>query len=116
MTANKDFYERVYAMVRKIPRGKVTTYGAIANALGSKQAARTVGYALNASITKGIDLPAHRVVNRKGLLTGKNHFLGATLMADLLRDEGITVENDQIKNFEEVLWIPEFERDFELNA
>ena len=102
--AKDDFYEKVYAVVKKIPPGRVTTYGAIARHIGAAKSARTVGYALNASITKGEDIPAHRVVNRNGLLTGKNHFLGATLMADLLRSEGIEVEDDQVVDFEKVFW------------
>ncbi|MDO5105772.1 MGMT family protein [Capnocytophaga sp.] len=105
---NTDFFEKVYELVRQIPYGKVTTYGLIANALGAKKSARMVGWALNASHGKE-DVPAHRVVNRNGILTGKFHFQGTNLMQQLLESEGITVENDQIVDFEKYLWQPETE-------
>lgn len=101
----QSFYQKVYEITKQIPFGKVTTYGAIANKLGSPQAARLVGYALNAS-KKAEDIPAHRVVNRKGLLTGKIHFDGTNLMQQLLESEGITIKNNQIQNLENHLWIP----------
>ena len=100
-----EFYERVYAVVRLIPYGRVSSYGVIASFLGSAGAARTVGYAMNASHNKP-DVPAHRVVNRKGLLTGKHHFGGSAVMEDLLRSEGIEVEGDQILDFENHFWDP----------
>jgi methylated-DNA-protein-cysteine methyltransferase related protein len=102
MAKDDDFYEKVYAVVRQIPYCRVTTYGAIARHIGAAGSARTVGYALNVSA----DIPAHRVVNRNGLLTGKNHFSGTTLMADLLRSEGIEVMNDRVVDLEKVLWKP----------
>lgn len=100
-----DFYQKVYALVRTIPRGKVTSYGAIAKALGSPQSARTVGYAMNASHRQG-DVPAHRVVNRNGVLTGKHHFSGTFAMQQLLEAEGIKVTDDQIVDFEKHFWEP----------
>lgn len=105
LTMSSDFYQRVYAVVRAIPPGKVCSYGAIASFLGSPGAARTVGYAMNASHSQP-DVPAHRVVNRHGLLTGKHHFGGLTLMEDLLRSEGIEVIDDQIQNFQQHFWDP----------
>lgn len=100
-----DFYQKVYAVVREIPPGRVSSYGAIASFLGSPGAARTVGYAMNASHSEP-DVPAHRVVNRKGLLTGKHHFGGLTLMEDLLRSEGVEVIDDQVQSFEKHFWDP----------
>jgi methylated-DNA-protein-cysteine methyltransferase-like protein len=105
---NKDFFQDVYDVVRLIPEGRVTSYGAIANYLGAKQAARMVGWAMNASHALS-DVPAHRVVNRVGLLSGKNHFENPMHMEGLLAKEGIIVENDQIKNFEKVFWDPSIE-------
>jgi methylated-DNA-protein-cysteine methyltransferase-like protein len=105
---NKDFFQDVYDVVRLIPEGRVTSYGAIANYLGAKQAARMVGWAMNASHALS-DVPAHRVVNRVGLLSGKNHFENPMHMEELLAKEGIIVENDQIKNFEKVFWDPSIE-------
>ena len=108
MLKNKDFFQDVYDVVRLIPEGRVTSYGAIANYLGAKQAARMVGWAMNASHALS-DVPAHRVVNRVGLLSGKNHFENPMHMEELLVKEGIIVENDQIKNFEKVFWDPSIE-------
>lgn len=105
-TANDNFFERVYIVVRKIPYGKVTSYGAIAKVLGTACSARMVGWAMNAAHNLE-DVPAHRVVNRKGLLTGKHHFGGTNLMQQLLESEGITVVDNQIMNFEAVFWEPE---------
>jgi len=105
---NKDFFQDVYDVVRLIPEGRVTSYGAIANYLGAKQAARMVGWAMNASHALS-DVPAHRVVNRVGLLSGKNHFENTRHMEELLSKEGIIVENDQIQNFEKVFWDPSIE-------
>lgn len=101
-----SFYEKVYEIVRKIPVGKVTSYGAIAEVLGRKGSARMVGYAMN-NAHSAADVPAHRVVNRNGLLTGKHHFSPPSLMQQLLENEGIEIENDKIQNFNEVFWQPE---------
>ncbi len=98
------FFEKVYQVAKLIPYGRVTSYGAIANYLGAKKSARMVGYAMNGSHNK--DVPAHRVVNRKGLLTGKHHFDGTNLMQQLLESEGVAVVNNQIQNFEKVFWNP----------
>jgi methylated-DNA-protein-cysteine methyltransferase-like protein len=100
-----NFFERVYAIVRQIPYGKVTSYGAIAKALGTARSARMVGWAMNASHHLE-DVPAHRVVNRKGLLSGKHHFEGTNLMQQLLESEGIKVKNNQIIAFENHFWDP----------
>lgn len=105
-TVNDNFFERVYILVRQIPYGKVTSYGAIAKVLGAARSARMVGWAMNAAHNLE-DVPAHRVVNRKGLLTGKHHFDGTNLMQQLLESEGVVVENNQIMNFEAVFWTPE---------
>ncbi len=99
------FFNQVYQVVKKIPEGRVTTYGAIARYVGHPQSARTVGYAMNAAHTY-TDVPAHRVVNRKGLLTGKHHFQGAKLMQQLLENEGISVNQDQIVDFDRFFWDP----------
>ncbi|HUM51317.1 MAG TPA: MGMT family protein [Chitinophagales bacterium] len=99
-----DFYEKVYAVVRKIPKGKVVSYGDIAEFIGTRGSARTVGYAMNNAHNVSPTVPAHRVVNRNGLLTGKHHFEFPTLMQELLESEGIEIINDQIQNFEKVRW------------
>ena len=98
-----NFFERVYEVARQIPFGKVTSYGAIAKAIGSGRSARMVGWAMNASHNLD-DVPAHRVVNRKGLLTGKHHFGGTNLMQQLLENEGIVVVDNQIQNLDKVFW------------
>ena len=100
-----SFYEKVYEVARLIPYGRVTSYGAIASYLGAKRSARLVGYAMNGSHNK--DVPAHRVVNRKGLLTGKHHFEGTNLMQQLLESEGVKVKENQIQDFETVFWDPQ---------
>jgi methylated-DNA-protein-cysteine methyltransferase-like protein len=103
---NDNFFERVYVIVRQIPYGKVTSYGAIAKVLGSARSARMVGWAMNAA--HGLeDVPAHRVVNRKGLLTGKHHFDGTNLMQQLLESEGIIIRDNQIMDLDSVFWEPE---------
>jgi methylated-DNA-protein-cysteine methyltransferase-like protein len=102
---NSSFYEKVYEVVRLIPEGKVTSYGAIAAFLGRKGSARLVGYAMNNCHGRE-DVPAHRVVNRNGLLTGKHHFSPPSLMQQLLENEGIDIEDDQILNFKQVYWDP----------
>ncbi|MBC7747511.1 MAG: MGMT family protein [Methylotenera sp.] len=104
--ANDNFFEKVYAIARQIPFGKVTSYGAIAKALGTARSARMVGWAMNASHNLD-DVPAHRVVNRKGLLTGKLHFDGTNLMQQLLENEGIVVVENQSVDFEKHFWQPE---------
>ena len=101
-----DFFERVYQIVRQIPEGRVTSYGAIAKAIGAARSARMVGYAMNASHDFE-DVPAHRVVNRNGVLTGKHHFDGSNLMQQLLENEGIKVVNNQIVDFKKHYWEPE---------
>ena len=103
---NDNFFERVYAVVRQIPYGKVTSYGAIAKVLGTARSARMVGWAMNSSHNLE-DVPAHRVVNRNGLLTGKMHFDGTNLMQQLLENEGIVVVDNQIVDFKKVFWTPE---------
>ncbi|MFN8240090.1 MAG: MGMT family protein [Bacteroidales bacterium] len=103
---NESFFERVYDIVKLIPPGRVTSYGAIARFLGSGQSARMVGWAMNASHSAGSFIPAHRVVNRNGLLTGKNHFGNSTTMQQLLENEGFVIEEDKILNFTERFWDP----------
>ena len=104
---NDNFFERVYEIVRQIPEGKVTSYGAIAKALGAARSARMVGWAMNASHNLD-DVPAHRVVNRIGMLSGKHHFEGTNLMQQLLENEGIQVVDNQINDFEKHFWEPKF--------
>ena len=101
----ENFFERVYAVVKKIPDGKVTSYGAIARYLGAAGSARMVGWAMN-NASKMEDIPAHRVVNRNGLLTGKHHFPGTFVMQQLLEEEGIVVEEDKIIDFKRHFWDP----------
>ena len=103
-----NFFERVYEVVRKIPYGKVTSYGAIAKAIGSGRSARMVGWAMNAAHNLE-DVPAHLVVNRNGLLTGKHHFEGTDLMEQLLESEGVKVVDNQIIDLEKYFWTPEIQ-------
>ena len=103
---NNDFFEQVYALVRLIPEGRVTNYGAIARYLGSPQSSRMVGWALNACHNKEPIVPAHRVVNRLGILSGKVHFRGSNIMQQLLECEGVTIEDDKVVNFEALFWDP----------
>lgn len=103
-----NYFDLVYQVVREIPRGRVTSYGAIANYLGLKSGARMVGYAMNAAHSMP-DVPAHRVVNRLGFLTGKHHFGPPNRMQELLEADGVVVENDQVKDFDKVFWDPEKE-------
>ena len=105
MKERSDFFEKVYAVVRLIPRGKVSSYGAIAQFLGAAGSARVVGYAMNAS-HQFEDVPAHRVVNRKGLLTGKHHFSTTDAMQRLLEEEDVNIVNDQILDFDKHFWHP----------
>ena len=107
---SKDFFQKVYEVVKMIPSGRVSTYGLIAKYLGSAKSSRVVGYAMNAS-HQNSDIPAHRVVNRVGLLTGKHHFSGTTLMKDLLESEGVKIQNDTVVNFKKVVWDPSKELD-----
>ena len=100
-----SFFERVYQVARKIPAGRVTSYGAIARAIGAGKSARMVGYAMNASHNLP-DIPAHRVVNRNGLLTGKAHFGTDEMMRKLLEAEGIQVQNNKVIEFEKIFWDP----------
>lgn len=102
----EDFFSKVYEVVKLIPVGRVTSYGAIASFLGTKQSARMVGWAMNASHHSSSYVPAHRVVNRNGLLTGKHHFDTPTAMKDLLESEGVVVEDDQIADFQKYFWDP----------
>ncbi len=105
MASQTNFYQKVLQIVAQIPYGKVTTYGLIAEHIGSKRSARMVGWVLNKQ--KGNpEIPAHRVVNRKGLLTGKMHFEGRNLMQDLLESEGIKVVDNQVIDLNEYLWVP----------
>jgi methylated-DNA-protein-cysteine methyltransferase-like protein len=104
--SDDDFFSKVYEVTKCIPYGRITSYGAIARYLGSGRSARMVGWALNASHSNRGFIPAHRVVNRNGLLTGKHHFGNSTTMEQLLQNEGILIENDRIINFEEKFWDP----------
>ncbi len=101
----ENFFERVYAVVRLIPHGRVTSYGAIARYLGAARSSRMVGWAMNGA-GKYPDVPAHRVLNRVGVLTGKHHFPGTHLMQQLLESENIIVEKDQVVDFKKLLWDP----------
>ena len=106
-----DFFDQVYQVVRLIPQGKVTTYGAIANYLGAKSSSRVVGYAMNHAHFQNEYVPAHRVVNRNGQLTGKHHFTTPYIMQELLDKEGIQIENDSIIDFQKHFWNPSTELD-----
>jgi methylated-DNA-protein-cysteine methyltransferase-like protein len=106
MKSNEGFFDRVYEVVKQIPPGRVTSYGAIARYLGSPGAARMVGWAMNQSHSHPDFVPAHRVVNRNGLLTGKHHFSGVHLMQELLENEGAVIRENRIANFEELFWDP----------
>ena len=103
---NKDFFSNVYEVVKLIPKGRVTSYGAIAKYLGSAQSSRMVGWAMNACHTHPGKVPAYRVVNREGLLTGKMHFNPPSKMQELLEREGIKVQNDKVVDFEKRFWDP----------
>lgn len=108
MSRQQNFFADVYEVVKLVPAGRVTSYGAIANYLGAKGSARMVGWAMNAAHTL-TDVPAHRVVNRVGFLSGKSHFRTPTLMQELLEQEGIQVKDDQIENFSQIFWDPNLE-------
>ena len=105
MPDKDNFFERVYDVVRLIPHGRVTSYGAIAKFLGAARSARMVGWAMNACGGRD-DIPAHRVVNRVGLLSGKHHFEGTNLMQQLLESEGVKVKENKIVNFDKYFWNP----------
>jgi methylated-DNA-protein-cysteine methyltransferase-like protein len=107
---NKDsFFEKVYEVARQVPYGRVTTYGAIARFLGTGMSARMVGWAMNQCHVHPEPVPAHRVVNRIGLLTGKHHFGGSDVMLQLLESEGVAVTNDRVVDFERLFWDPSLE-------
>ena len=106
MKLNEGFFDRVYRVVSQIPYGRVTSYGAVARYLGSTGAARMVGWAMNQSHTSEAYIPAHRVVNRNGMLTGKHHFDGINLMQELLENEGAIIEENRILNFDDLFWNP----------
>lgn len=101
-----SFFENVYKVVRLIPKGRVSSYGAIAAAIGARKSARMVGYAMNNSHVVSPKVPAHRVVNRQGLLTGRHHFSPPELMEALLKEEGIEIKNNQVQQFKDVFWDP----------
>ncbi len=107
-----DFFNQVYEVVRLIPAGRVTSYGAIAKCLGSPQSSRMVGYAMNAAHGQQPPIPAHRVLNRIGMLTGKHHFNPPESMQALLEAEGLTIINDQVQNFKNQFWDPAIELEF----
>ena len=106
MKKSENFYDKVYKTARLVPFGRVTSYGAIAAYLGAARSARMVGWAMNNSHNQIEEVPAHRVVNRKGLLTGKHHFEGTNLMQQLLENEGVDVIENQIQDLEKVFWDP----------
>ncbi len=102
----RSFFEEVYAVVRLVPRGRVTSYGAIAKFLGTGKSARMVGWAMNAAHMVKPKVPAHRVVNRNGMLSGKMHFATPTLMQELLEKEKVVVKKDTVQNFDKLYWDP----------
>jgi methylated-DNA-protein-cysteine methyltransferase-like protein len=104
--SEESFFEKVYQVTSRIPAGRVTSYGAIAKYLGAPGSARMVGWALNNSHSQPEFIPAHRVVNRNGLLTGKTHFSGPEVMKELLENEGVVVNNDKVQDFESLFWDP----------
>lgn len=108
-----DFYQQVYEVVKQIPTGRVTSYGAIAAFLGSKQSSRMVGWAMNNAHSQSEYVPAHRVVNRNGLLTGKHHFGSNNVMQELLENEGFLIKEDKILNFKDRFWDPIIELSLE---
>lgn len=110
---NKDFFEMVFQVVRLIPKGRLTSYGAIANYLGRKGGARMVGWAMNASHQQDEYVPAHRVVNRNGVLSGKHHFTDEHTMQNLLESEGVEISNDQVVDFQKHFWDPHVELSFD---
>ena len=109
---DESFFELVFEVARQIPRGRVTSYGAIANALGTKSSARMVGWAMNGAGRVKPKVPAHRVVNRNGMLSGKHHFGSPTAMENLLKKEKIKVKDDKVVDFEKLFWDPAEELGF----
>jgi len=109
MMTGSSFFQKVYEITAKIPYGRVTSYGAIAKYIAAPGSARMVGWALNNCHTMEVYIPAHRVVNRNGLLTGKHHFGNSSTMQQLLENEGAIIENDRILNFKEKFWDPSTE-------
>lgn len=105
--SKSDFFNQIYQVVAQIPEGRVTSYGAIAKFLGAAKSSRVVGYAMNASHSLATPIPAHRVVNRNGVLTGKFHFDSPTTMEEKLKLEGIEIIEDQIQNFKSLFWDPQ---------
>ena len=105
-TENKDFFSRVFEIAKLVPHGRVTSYGAIARCIGSPQAARMVGWAMNKAHSSPDFIPAHRVVNRIGMLSGKHHFGGPRVMQELLESEGIWIEDDRVVDFSSLFWDP----------
>ncbi|WP_282016347.1 MGMT family protein [Marinifilum flexuosum] len=108
-----DLYDKIYEVVRQIPAGRATSYGAIAKFVGSPRGSRMVGWAMNQSHSYNDYVPAHRVVNRLGMLSGKHHFPGENLMQELLENEGIVVIDDQIQDFDKIFWDPMKELDWD---
>jgi methylated-DNA-protein-cysteine methyltransferase-like protein len=108
-----DLYKNIYKVVRQIPEGRATSYGAIAKFIGSPRGSRMVGWAMSQSHSSEQYVPAHRVVNRFGLLSGKHHFPGENLMQELLESEGVVVIDDQIQNFNKIFWDPSKELDWD---
>ena len=108
----ENFFELVFEVARQIPKGRVTSYGAIAASLGAKSSSRMVGWAMNGCDKVRPKVPAHRVVNRNGMLTGKFHFTPHSLMEQRLKKEGVKVKNDQVQDFKNVFWDPAEELDF----
>lgn len=105
-TGERNFFEDVFDVVRLIPKGRVTNYGSIAKYLGTGMSSRMVGWAMNASHGAIPSVPAQRVVNRSGMLTGKHHFATPTLMQELLEKEGVVIKNDKVVDFEKRFWDP----------
>jgi len=106
MSHSEGFFDKVYNVVKQIPPGRVTTYGAIAAAIGSPGAGRMVGWAMNKAFSHQGFVPAHRVLNRNGQLTGKHAFPNGDTMQEMLESEGVMVKNDQVLNFKEIFWNP----------
>lgn len=115
MKDQSSFFEKVFEVVKLIPQGRATSYGAIAKFLGTPRSSRMVGYAMNASHSHHEFIPAHRVVNRNGMLTGKHHFPDPHIMEDMLNSEGINVIDDQIENFNDIFWDPSIELNEKFN-
>jgi methylated-DNA-protein-cysteine methyltransferase related protein len=109
MEKHEDFFQNVFEVARLIPKGRVTNYGAIAKYLGAARSSRMVGWAMNAAHSQKKKVPAHRVVNRIGMLTGKHHFATPYMMQELLEKEGVTVEKDKVVNFKKHFWDPMIE-------